>query len=264
MQQLVPETSPILRNWRERLDVDSVLRGQGADPTAIRARSPALIKFAEGALAEGIPLLAPRVIYRRLAVESVRHQRIALAGRGLLTGKLVAEHFAAAREIVVIAATIGGQLEDRISQALKRDIMHALALDGLGTAAIETLAIATCRYFSEAAAGQGMETTIPLSPGMTGWPLEVGQKEIFSLLDADKIGLRLTGSSLMIPRKSLSMVVGTGREVTKGTNTCDYCSMQATCQYRDHYVTPALIAEGVWNLVESMMAQCPITAQRSR
>jgi hypothetical protein len=237
MQEVLPESSPILRDWRNRLDVDWVLRGQSADPTVIRSRNPVVIKFAERALAEGMPLLNPIVIYRRLAVKSVRHERIALRGGGVLTGKLVAEHLAAAQEIVVIAATIGGRLEDRISQALKHDTMYALALDGFGTAAIETLAVATCRHFSKAAAGKGLKTTIPLGPGMIGWPVEMGQKEIFALLDTDKVGLRLTSSSLMVPRKSLSMVVGLGPEVTKGAKTCTYCAMQATCRYQDHYGT---------------------------
>lgn len=237
MQVTLRESSSILKDWRNGLDVDSVLRGQGADPTAIRSRNPAVTRYAERAVAEGMPLLTPIVIYHRLLVESVRHERIALHGGRLLTGKLVAEHLAAAQEIVVIAATIGGDLEDRISQVLKLDTMYALALDGFGTAAIETLATATCHYFSEAAAGEGMDTTIPLAPGMMGWPLEVGQKEIFAVLDTDKIGLKLTSHGVMIPRKSLSMVVGLGPEVMKGARTCNYCAMQGTCRYQNHYGT---------------------------
>jgi len=235
MQEILRASSPILRAWRDRLDVDGVLRGQGADPTAIRSHHPAVTKFAERALAEGMPLLNPLVIYRRQAVESVRHERIALRGGGLLTGKLVAEHLAAAQEIVLVAVTIGRRLEDRISQVLERKPAYALALDGLGAAAVETLAIAACRHLSEVAVGEGMDTTIPLSPGMIGWPVEVGQREIFALLDTDKLGLRLTSSSLMVPRKSLSMVVGLGPGVMKAAKTCTYCAMQATCRYQDHY-----------------------------
>lgn len=237
MQEVLRESSPILQDWRSRLDVDWVLRGQGADPNVIRSRNPAITKLAERALAEGMPLLNPLVIYRRLAVESVRHEQIALRDGGLLTGKVVAEHLAAAREIVLIAATIGGGLEDRISQMLNNDIMYALALDGLGTAAVELLGVAACQHFSEAAAREGMKTTVPLGPGMTGWPVEVGQREVFALLDTDKIGLKLTSSSLMVPRKSVSMVMGLGREVRKGAKACTYCAMQATCRYKDYLPT---------------------------
>jgi hypothetical protein len=126
-------------------------------------------------------------------------------------------------------------VEDLVSQVLKHDTVFALALDGFGNAAINTLATATCHCFSEAAAADGMDATIPLSPGMMGWPLEVGQKEIFAVLDTDGIGLTLTSHDVMIPRKSLSMVVGLGSQVMKGAKSCDYCSMQATCRYQDHY-----------------------------
>jgi hypothetical protein len=37
----------------------------------------------------------------------------------------------------------------------------------------------------------------------------------------------------MIPRKSLSMVVGVGPEMVQGASACSYCSMQATCRYQD-------------------------------
>jgi hypothetical protein len=185
MQGTLRESSSILKNWCAGLDVDSALRGQGADPAAIRARKPAITGLAERALAEGMTLLDPVVIYSRLPVESVRHERIRLRGGNLLTGKLVAEHLAAAQEIVVIAATIGAGVEDSISHALKQDAMYALALDGFGNAAIETLAAAVCHHFSEAAEAEGMSASIPLSPGTMGWPAEVGQKEIFALLDTD-------------------------------------------------------------------------------
>jgi len=70
---------------------------------------------------------------------------------------------------------------------------------------------------------------------MADWAVEVGQKQIFTLLDTEKIGLKLTSSSLMIPRKSVSMVVGLGPEVMKGAGTCAYCGLRETCRYQDHY-----------------------------
>jgi hypothetical protein len=233
MQVTLRGSSSILKDWCKGLDVDSVLRGQGADPAVIRSRSPAVTRFAEQALADGMPLLSPVVIYCRLPVESVRHERIALQGGALLTGKLVAEHLAPAQEIAVIAATIGGGVEDLASQVLKQNPMYALALDGFGNAAIETLAVAVCRHFSEAAAAEGMSASIPVSPGQMGWTAEVGQKEIFTVLDTDNAGLKLSSYGVMIPRKSLSMVVGVGPEMTQGASACSYCSMQDTCRYQD-------------------------------
>lgn len=234
MQVTLRESSSILKDWRNGLDVDSVLRGQGADPTVIRSRRPTVVKLAERALAEGMPLLNPVVIYRSVPVESVQHERIKLRGGGkFLTGKLVADHLAGAQEIVVIAATIGSGVEDLASKMLNQDTMYALALDGFGNAAIETLAVAVCRHFSEAATAEGMSASTPVSPGQMDWTAEVGQKEIFAVLDTDKFGLKLSSYGVMIPRKSLSMVVGVGHEMTEDVSACDYCSMKDTCRYKD-------------------------------
>jgi hypothetical protein len=80
-----------------------------------------------------------------------------------------------------------------------------------------------------------METTIPLSPGMIGWSVAEGQSQIFALLDAAEIGVGLTEHGVMIPPKSLSMVLGIGPNMGTAGSTCDYCSMRETCRYQDHY-----------------------------
>lgn len=93
---------------------------------------------------------------------------------------------------------------------MKSDLVYALALDGLGSAGVESLANAACRQFEIEAEEQHLEATIPLSPGMIDWSVEEGQPQIFDLLPAEEIGVKLTPSWVMIPRKSLSMVMGIG------------------------------------------------------
>lgn len=225
---------PVLHDWELILDVDQVLRGQGADPAVIRQRSPRLVQLAERAIEEGTPLLKPAMLYQRWAVEGIRHEHIHLEGDAQLQGKLVAQHLAPAREVLVILCTIGVDLEKKVSQVMQEDTAYALALDGLGSAGVEALANAACRRFELEAVAAGLETSIPLSPGMLEWPVEQGQPQIFNLLQAEDIGVRLTPSSVMIPRKSLSMVIGIGESMVTGT-TCDYCSMRDVCLYQDHY-----------------------------
>jgi len=77
-----------------------------------------------------------------------------------------------------------------------------------------------------------MQSTIPLSPGMIGWPVEESQHQIFALLDASRVGVVLTESSVMIPVKSISMVLGLGHDVSSDSRICDYCTMRETCRYR--------------------------------
>ena len=225
---------PLLRDWDLPLDVDQVLRAQGADPAAIRARRPALVDAAEQALQEGLAYLAPVAAYRELAVESLRHERLFLTG-GVLTGPLVAQHLRSAQQVVVLACTIGDALERVISEAMSEDPVRGLALDGLGSAAAEGLAAAAAAHFEDQARAQGLHTTIPLSPGMVGWPVEEGQAEIFSLVDGGEAGISLTSGGMMVPRKSISLVLGVGKDVAAAGKACDFCNLRETCRYQDHY-----------------------------
>jgi hypothetical protein len=97
----------VLEKWDLRLDVDVVLRSQGADPAAIRKRSPSLVESAERALEEGNPLLQPRVKVRRYLVEDLHHERLKLEGNGRLSGGLLAEHMGGAQEAAIVLCTVG-------------------------------------------------------------------------------------------------------------------------------------------------------------
>jgi hypothetical protein len=225
---------PLLEDIDLVLDVDGVLRGQGAAPDVIRRRSPHLVQVAERALEEGRPFLRPQVLYHTSEVASLRHETLNLRD-GALQGPLIAQHLAGARQIVTLICTIGAPLSERVAELTGNDILYALALDGVGSAAVEALANAACRYFEHQVAAREWQTTIPLSPGMVGWPVEEGQPQIFKLVDASEIGVSLTEGNVMLPLKSLSMVLGMGPELQTGGRPCDYCSMRETCRYQDHY-----------------------------
>lgn len=225
---------PAQRDWQLDLDVDRVLRGQGADPAMARRR-PALVEVAERALRDGFPLLSLAVVSETYSVAGLQHERLRLQGGGILAGRLVAQHLRAAERVVVVVCTVGEALDAVITEVMPEDPVFALALDGLGSAAVESLAAAASHHFEQAALRQGLQTTIPLSPGMVGWPVAEGQTQIFSLVNAGEIGVRLNAGAMMIPRKSISLVLGQGTQVSSEGSTCDFCSLKETCRYHDHY-----------------------------
>ena len=232
----------VLRNWNLNLNADDILRAQGADPVTIRNRRPVLVEFAEWALKEGLPLLAPQVLFQQYPVKRMRHERLELDPQAVsigqvLTGKLIAQHLGPAQKVIAILCTIGPALEETASELMKTDPMLGWALDSLGSSAVEALALEACNYFEAKASEEGMQTSLPLNPGMIGWPVEEGQPQIFSLLDAREIGVSLTSGGQMQPRKSLSMILGVGREMGKAGRTCDYCSLSETCKYQNHYAS---------------------------
>jgi hypothetical protein len=223
------------QEWNLEVDVDAVLRGQGADAKTIRRRNRFLVELARRALKEGLPLVKPRVYRRSVMITEHFHERIHLADGHLLTGSLLANHLAPAEKIVAILCTIGSELEQYAAQVWEHDMPYSLALDGLGSAATEALANAACAQTETDAKADGMQASIPLSPGMEGWPTGEGQMQIFTLWEQEELEIRLSPSGMMLPRKSLSMVTGIGKDMVSGGNACEYCSMRAKCHYQDHY-----------------------------
>ncbi len=232
---------PILDHWELQLNVDEVLKAQGADPAAIRARRPALISHTEKAIVLGEELLHPVVLYERYPVKQFIHERLELVAptattsRAQLSGPLIAQHLANAQEVVVMVCTIGNEMDERVASLFKADPVLAVALDGVGSAAVELLAIQAANHFETHAAMDGQKSSMPLNPGMVGWPVEEGQPQIFTLLDSETIQVSLTEACMMVPNKSLSMVLGLGDEMSATGSSCDYCSLKGVCRYQNHY-----------------------------
>jgi hypothetical protein len=216
-------------------DVDAVLRGQGADAAILRARRPALVKIAEDARQQSFSLLHPRVIYRVYETEGVQHERLLLHDGLKIESKLITGQLAAAHKVVVILATIGGELEATVSKLWDGDMVLALALDGAGSAAVEALANAACQYFERQAEQEGLQASTPLSPGMVDWSVAEGQPQIFKLLGEEAAAVNLTPNCIMLPQKSLTMLVGIGAELKSSGRACDYCEMHPTCRYQVSY-----------------------------
>jgi hypothetical protein len=232
---------PILDKWDLQLTIDHVLRAQGADPEVIRSRRPNLVKSTTEALIRAEPLLQPLVLYEKYQVKSFTHERLELVpqnsdqGTNNLSGQLISQKLSSAQEIIIVLCTIGSDLDSSISSQFKVDPILALAMDGVGSAAVEMLAIQACNYFEKQVFDQGLKATIPLNPGMMGWPIEIGQPQIFSLLDSESINVSLTESCMMVPNKSLSMVIGIGVDVSVTGSSCEYCSLKGICRYQNHY-----------------------------
>jgi hypothetical protein len=221
----------ILCDWNLDLTVDSVLRGQGADPAVIRARRPRLVEIADWALKEGVPLLQPVVLAREMPVAQARHDRVILEGGATLSGELIIRHLARAERVILMVCSIGDQLESVASELLPTDPLQGLALDGLGTAAVEALAAQASSYFEARAHQEGLKTSVPLSPGLVGWPVDPGQRQVFAPLDAGQIGVKLHPSGMMTPTKSVTQVLGVGAVMDESGCMCDYCSLRETCKW---------------------------------
>jgi len=237
---------PLIKNWELSLEADHILRAQGADPDVIRSRRPALVRTAEWALEEGLPLLEPSALYIELRVREIRHERVYLdipeadQKSSFLSGPLLANHLSAAEKIAIAVCTVGETVETTAAEVMTNNLLEGLALDAVGSAAAEALGNAVCAFLEAQAEAEGLQATLPLSPGMIDWPVSEGQPQIFRFLENEQISfpgfnVKLTPDYVMLPLKSVSFVMGFGTQVNKQGRTCDFCGMKETCRYQEHY-----------------------------
>jgi hypothetical protein len=222
----------VRRDWVLEYDVDDVVRSQSADPAAIRARRPKLIELSQQALDEGRTLIEPSVLTKRIPVERSRHNRITLADGNHLSGPLITEHLGGADEIVVLLCTIGDKLGRQALAKSETNVSYGFALDAVGSAAVHSLNAAACNVIEQEAFSAGLQTSLPLSPGMEGWGVDPGQRELFELIDAEEVGVTLSPTLEMRPLKSLSAIIGVGADIATKGAICDYCALHDTCRHR--------------------------------
>lgn len=142
----------------------------------------------------------------------------------LLTGKNIARHLDGCVRCAVMAATIGIDIDNLIRQTEQSDMAKAVILDTCASVCIESLCDEVSAKAADEQRKNGCVTTSRFSPGYGDLPLDL-QSSILSALNAGKlIGLTLTRTDIMIPRKSVTAVIGikpAGNNDCAGiSNTC--------------------------------------------
>ena len=220
--------------WTIRLEADAVIRGQGMDPAAVRERSPRIVAAAEAAIEQGRALLEPLVLARELAITAHEADRVVLEAGELPCGPEIAARLTPADRLIVVGATVGQTLDDHAIDSFSQDPMLALALHGVGSAAVEDLAEQACRHFRLEGRGDHPGCAILCWPGSAQWPNNLAQQQIFALLDPDgEAGdvIELTTSRLIKPAKSLSFLVGLTAEPVSDAEACDTCGLIPVCNF---------------------------------
>jgi len=162
---------------------------------------------------EGIDLLLDQWIEPRLSF-CVKNVLFAKNGTVGLTGDVELKSAKLARVLrdcktaVCFVATIGPTIDGVIKQAnAKHHLTESYLIDKIGSAAVEDV-VDTFQHLIRVRVQKKHEgVTYRFSPGYCDWPL-TEQKKIFSLVDTARIGVSLSSSCLMTPRKTVSGIFG--------------------------------------------------------
>ena len=224
---------PVIRDIPLQLKKKDILRRQG-----FRGQKTVKTKIEDviGELLDSVEesqLLKPAAAYETYPIVEMQPNCIILDGGGVVNGTLIPRTFTEAVEITAMVCTIGPGLEKQVTNYSRSgEALRGTLLDGIGSAAVDTLAQEVCRYIAGEVASRGLQAGSPVNPGMPGLPI-TEQSNLLTLTHAEEIGINLTSSGIMVPRKSTSLVISIGgqMETWSQADICRRCNLVATCAY---------------------------------
>jgi hypothetical protein len=172
-------------------------------------------------------IATPKAVFRTINVLEVGSNFVKLESDMEIRGKFISHLFGGAEKAIFIAATMGAELDRKISQLMENgDNIEAVILDSAGTAAAFNGFTHVLNYLMTRALPDGWKMGTCLRPGQTYWDI-TGQAMVFKALPAHLIGMELLESSFMKPQKSQSGIVPIGSQLHISSDPsqgyCKYC-----------------------------------------
>lgn len=153
-------------------------------------------------------IIRPKLIYRIQKIKSVVKGTIYLGGEYKFKSPKLARTVNGCKEIVCFLGTIGGGIEKEIFHLThQKRLSEAYILDAMGSLAVENMVDQFHYRMGEKSKSRNKMVSLRFSPGYCDWHI-TQQKELFKVLDSRRIGVELTYTCLMKPRKSISGVFG--------------------------------------------------------
>ena len=178
--------------------------------------------------------LEPGIAYAEVVIfdnneVDIGKNKVIIKGIEFDTGNKVTSNLQGCEEIALFICTLGKEFENNM-KLFRTDPVEAYFADTMGSLKCETLAdILHGRVLCEVQK-TGFTATNRYSPGYCNWNVSEQQK-LFSFFKETKTGISLNNSSLMSPIKSISGMIGIGKDVKKIPYTCNVCA-DINCLYR--------------------------------
>ena len=136
-------------------------------------------------------------------------------------------------ECILMSATLGLEIEREIRKLTYTDLTKGIIIDACATTAIEEVCDIVQDNIAKNLLKEDKYITYRYSPGYGDLSIEKNL-DINNLLNSQKeIGLTVTNSGIMIPRKSVVALIGVSRRKISNTKkSCENCSNRHNCNYK--------------------------------
>jgi len=181
-------------------------------------------------------LIAPQggfVIYP-LGKDSLKKTSISLGSVEFNTGPIISSYLQNSSHAALFICTIGKDLETLSRKLLNEsDYLKGYILDTIASEAVEIVCDLLEARLSEVVKKIDYHITNRYSPGYCNWHVSE-QQRLFSLLPDNPCGIVLTESSLMLPVKSVSGIIGLGSKAKRSEYNCSFCGIENCYKKKEH------------------------------
>ncbi|MFW5885661.1 MAG: Vitamin B12 dependent methionine synthase activation subunit [Halanaerobium sp.] len=176
-------------------------------------------RLLEESIAEIKKLINFRYLYQKFAIEETEAGVKIKDTTLTLKGRSIKKHLQNSKEIYLMAATLGAQVDKRISYYEKISVTKSMIFDACATTAIEEgCDQVEAEIKKEVLAAGNEDITFRYSPGYGDLGIDI-QKEFLRILKAPKkIGLTASKYNMLIPTKSVTAIIGVLEEKVEKNN----------------------------------------------
>ena len=175
---------------------------------------PAMEKAIGQAIEEGYRMIEGQGVYRTLTITGIEEARVLTReSPTLFVGQKMVKLLKHCDYATLIVATIGPRIETEVDRLSGPEPAHAYFLERVGAWMADYMGIWLDRILEREIVRAGYQRTFRFGVGYGDWPLS-SQTEVMALTEAHKIGITLNDAYIMIPRLSVSAVIGWQRPGT--------------------------------------------------
>lgn len=161
-----------------------------------------------------------------LAEGNIKKTVITINDVDLNTGPIISAYLKNSSHAAIFVATIGNSLERLARQLMNEDdYLKGYIMDAVASEAVESVCDLLEEQLALKVKEEEFNITNRYSPGYCNWHVSE-QKILFTLLPENPCGISLTESSLMIPVKSVSGIIGAGTKVKRADYNCSFCGIE--------------------------------------
>ncbi len=137
------------------------------------------------------------------------------------------------QECIIMAATLGIEIEKEIKKYSYTELTKSIIIDACATTAIEEYCELIQNNIKKELLNKNKYITMRYSPGYGDLHINANKK-IINFLSADRdIGLTITDSGIMIPRKSVISIIGISKvQKLELSQKCSNCRNHSTCRFK--------------------------------